>query len=111
MAVPAVLLAYGVSLRFGPLPGTGASAAEIAFITALKVVVQPAAAYVLARLVLDLEGTALLAVTLLAALPTAQNIFVHATRYDRAVIVARDSIFLTTVLSVPVLIVITALLA
>jgi predicted permease len=111
MAVPAVLLAYGVSLRFGPLPGTGASAAEIACITALKVVVQPAAAYVLARLLLDLEGAALFAVTLLAALPTAQNIFVHATRYDRAVIVARDSIFLTTVLSVPVLIVITALLA
>jgi malonate transporter len=110
MAVPAMLIAYGISLRLGPLPGTGASIAEIASITALKVVVQPVAAYVLARFALGLDGTALFAVTVLAALPTAQNIFVHANRYGRSVVVARDSIFLTTVLSVPALFVITALL-
>ena len=49
--------------------------------------------------------------TVLAALPTAQNIFVHATRYGRAEVVARDAIFVTTVLSVPVIAVIAALLA
>ena len=43
--------------------------------------------------------------------PTAQNIFVHATRYDRAVVLARDTIFVTTVLSVPAILLITALLA
>lgn len=111
MAVPAMLLAYGVSLRFGPLPGTGASAVEIACITALKVVVQPVAAYLVARFALGLDDAALFAVTVLAALPTAQNIFVHATRYDRGVVVARDAIFLTTALSVPALLVISALLA
>ena len=79
-------------------------------ITALKLVVQPVAAYLIARFALGLDGTALFAVTLLAALPTAQNIFIHATRYGRSVVVARDSIFLTTVLSVPALFVITALL-
>jgi len=111
MAVPAMLLAYGVSLRFGPLPGTGVSAAEIACITVLKMIVQPVAAYLIARFALGLDGTALFAVTILAALPTAQNIFVHATRYGRSVVVARDSIFLTTVLSVPAVFVITAVLA
>lgn len=111
MAVPAMLLAYGVSLRFGPLPGTGVSAAEIACITTLKMIVQPVAAYLIARFALGLDGTALFAVTILAALPTAQNIFIHATRYGRSVVVARDSIFLTTVLSVPALFVITAVLA
>jgi malonate transporter len=111
MAVPAMLIAYGVSLRFGPLPGTGVSAAEIGCITVLKLVVQPIAAYLIARFALGLDGAALFAVTLLAALPTAQNIFVHATRYGRSVVVARDSIFLTTVLSAPALFVITALLA
>jgi malonate transporter and related proteins len=111
MAVPAMLLAYGVSLRFGPLPGTGASGVELAYITVLKLIVQPCAAYLLARFALGLDDTALFAVTLLAALPTAQNIFIHATRYDRAVVVARDAIFLTTVLSVPALFVVTALLA
>lgn len=110
MAVPAMLLAYGVSLRFGPLPGTGASAVELTCITALKLIGQPAAAYLIARFGFGLGDTALLAVTLLAALPTAQNIFIHATRYDQSVVVARDSIFLTTVLSVPALFVITALL-
>ena len=47
----------------------------------------------------------------LAALPTAQNIFVHAVRYDRGVVLARDAVFATTVLSVPAITVIAALLA
>jgi hypothetical protein len=108
MAVPSMLLAYGVSLRLGPKPGAGTSVAEIACITGLKLLVQPATAYVVGRFVLGLDATGLLAVTVLAALPTAQNIFVHATRYGRGEVVARDAIFVTTVLSVPVLFVIAA---
>jgi malonate transporter and related proteins len=111
MAVPGMLLAYGVSLRLGPRPGHGTSLWEIGYITTLKLVVQPAGAYVVGRFVLGLSDPALFAVTVLAALPTAQNIFVHATRYSRAVVVARDSIFLTTMLSVPALLVIAAVLA
>ena len=110
MAVPSMLLAYGISLRLGPRPGHGTSAVEIGFITVLKLVVQPATAYVCARFVLGLDHTGLVAVTVLAALPTAQNIFVHATRYGRAVVLARDSIFVTTALSVPVIAVIAALI-
>jgi malonate transporter len=111
MAVPSMLLAYGVSLRLGPKPGQGTSLVEIGYICVLKLVVQPASAYAVGRYVLDLSEPGLLAVTVLAALPTAQNIFVHATRYARAVVVARDSIFLTTMLSVPALLVIAAVLA
>lgn len=111
MAVPAVLLAYGVSLRLGPRPGAGGSGTEIAAITVLKLVVQPGVGYLVGRYALGLDGLPLLAVTVTAALPTAQNIFVHATRYDRAATLARDAIFATTVLSVPVLFVIVALLA
>jgi malonate transporter and related proteins len=47
----------------------------------------------------------------IAALPTAQNVFTFAMRYDRAVILARDVIFVATLLSVPAIIVITALLS
>ncbi len=110
MAVPAMLLAYGISLRLGPPPGHGTSAAELTWLAILKLVVQPAAAC-LTGVLLGLDDAALLAVTVLSALPTAQNIFVHATRYDRAVGLARDTIFLTTVLSVPTILLITALLA
>lgn len=108
MAVPSMLMAYGISLRLGPKPGAGTSVGEIAWISALKLLVEPATAYVVGRFVLDLDTTGLLAVTVLAALPTAQNIFVHATRYGRGEVVARDSIFVTTVLSVPVVFVIAA---
>jgi malonate transporter len=45
-----------------------------------------------------------------AALPSAQNIFVHATRFGRAELLARDAIFLTTIGSGPVIAVITVLL-
>jgi len=110
MAVPSMLLAYGISLRLGPRPGHGTSAVEIGYITALKLVVQPLTAYVAGRFVLDLDAKALFAVTVLAALPTAQNIFVHATRYRRAEVLARDSIFVTTVLSVPAIATVAALL-
>jgi len=111
MAVPGMLLAYGISLRLGPPPGHGTSLWEIGWISALKLVVQPSAAYVVGRFALGLEDTGLLAVTVLAALPTAQNIYVHATRYGRAEVLARDSIFVTTLLSVPVVFVIAAFLS
>ncbi|HEX6515720.1 MAG TPA: AEC family transporter [Nocardioidaceae bacterium] len=110
MAVPAMLLAYGVSLRLGPRPGHGTSTAEMASITLLKLGVQPVVAGAVAWFVLGLRDTGLLAVTVLAALPTAQNIFIHATRYGRSEVVARDAIFLTTVLSLPVLFVAAAVL-
>jgi malonate transporter and related proteins len=110
MAVPAMLLAYGVSLRTGPLPGAGEPPAQIAVIVALKLVVQPLAAYLLARYVLGLDSGELLAVTVVAALPTAQNVFVFAVRYGQGEVLARDAIFVTTLASLPVLIIIAALL-
>lgn len=111
VAVPGVLLAYGISLRLGPRPIAGGSVAELAVVCALKLLVQPLLAYAAARWLFGLDGRALLAATVVAALPTAQNIFVYASRYDRATTLARDSIFVTTALSVPVLLTITALLA
>lgn len=111
MAIPAMLIAYGVSLRLGPLPGRGEPAAQVGLIVFLKVAVQPLVAFLLARYALGLEAPAVLAVTVIAALPTAQNVFVHASRYGTGVILARDSIFLSTLLSVPTLIGIAAVLS
>jgi len=103
MAVPMMLIAYGIALRLGPGLGAAGSVAELATTSSLKLLVQPLVAFVVANLVLGVEGHALLAIVVTSALPTAQNIFVHATRYDRAINLARDTILITTVGSVPVI--------
>ena len=97
-------------MRLGPGFGGDVPTSELALASTLKLLVQPLAAWAVASLVLGVEGHTLLAVVVCSALPTAQNIFVHATRYDRATTLARDTILVTTALSVPVTIVITLLL-
>ncbi|MXG91416.1 AEC family transporter [Nocardioides sp. YIM 123512] len=110
MAVPAMLLAYGVALRLGPLPGRGVAPGDLGLAVGLKLVLQPVAAYVVGRLI-GLDDASLLAVTVISALPTAQNVFVIATRYDRGTLLARDAIFVSTLGCVPVVTGAVALLA
>jgi malonate transporter and related proteins len=109
MAVPGMLIAYGISLRLGGGFGAGGGSAEIALTSVLKLVVQPAVATTTGAL-LGLSGTALLAVAVLGALPTAQNVFTHATRYGRGELLARDTILVTTMLCVPLILLIAAVL-
>ena len=111
IAVPAMLLAYGVSLRLGPRPGAGEPPIQVGTLVLLKLIVQPIAAYLIGAYAVGLVGHDLLAVTVIAALPTAQNVFTLAMRYERGVILARDTIFVATLLSVPVILGITWLLA
>lgn len=103
MAVPSMLLAYGIALRLGPGLGRAGSMAELVTTSALKLTVQPITAWFVARVLLGVTGHALLAIVVTSALPTAQNIFVHATRYNRATVLARDTILVTTVAAVPVI--------
>lgn len=110
MAVPSMLIAYGVALRLGPLPGRGVPALDLAAVVATKQIVQPVAAYVIGRFVLGLDAEALLAVTVLSALPTAQNVFVVAQRYNRATLLARDVIFVSTLATVPAILLVVLLL-
>lgn len=63
------------------------------------------------RFVFDLDDAELFAVVTVSALPTAQNIFNFASRYNRGVVATRDTVLLTTMASVPALIVVAALLA
>jgi predicted permease len=110
MAVPSMLLAYGISLRLGPGLGAGEPLGQVAALVSLKLVVQPVTAYLIGAYGMGLVDHDLLAVTVIAALPTAQNVFTFAMRYDRGVILARDTIFAATLLSVPVILAITWLL-
>jgi predicted permease len=110
MAVPSMLIAYGIALRLGPGLGRAGSVTELATTSVLKLVVQPMVAWFVAAHVIGVRGHALLAVVVTSALPTAQNIFVHATRYGRATVLARDTILITTVGAVPVILLVAALL-
>jgi predicted permease len=110
MAVPGALLAYGVSLRFGGAIGS-AHRREIAVIALLKLAWMPAVAYVLARFAFGLGAHEVFGLTVMAALPTAQNVFVYASRFQRSELLARDSVAVTTLLSIPVLFVLAAVLA
>jgi predicted permease len=111
MAVPGALIAFGISLRGAPLPGRGGRAADLALATGLKVVVMPLVAFAFAHWVFGLAGVPLLAATMCAALPTAQNVFVFAVRYRTSVPLARDLVSTTTVACIPALIVIAGLLS
>lgn len=103
MAVPAMLIAYGIALRLGPKLGGDGRPRDLALTSALKLLVQPFVAYAVGHWMLGMEGHALLAVVITAALPTAQNIFVIATRYRVGTTLSRDTILITTFLSVPVI--------
>ncbi|MDI5942560.1 AEC family transporter [Micromonospora sp. DH15] len=104
MAVPAALLSYGLSLHGAPRPGSGDTGRDVWLAVALKTLAQPVVAYLVARYALGLPQPTVLACTVTAALPTAQNVFVYAVRYDRGVVLARDAVLLSTVAAVPVLI-------
>lgn len=110
MSVPAVLLAFGISLRGSTLPLRGAERAPVLLAVTLKSVFQPLVAYVLAAGVFGLRGALLLDVVVTSALPAAQNLFTYASSYRVGEVLAREAILLSTVLAVPVLVVVAAVL-
>lgn len=110
MAVPAMLLAFGISLYGSPAPGRGPDKGPVLLAVSLKSVVQPLVAWLLGALVFGLESATLFSVVVLAALPTAQNVFTYATQYRTGEAMVREVVLLTTFLTVPVLFTLTFLL-
>ncbi|TFD28755.1 AEC family transporter [Cryobacterium lyxosi] len=110
-AIPLVLLSFGMSLHGQRLLKAGTGRKQVVAATLIKVVLMPTIAFLFGHFIFDLDGAELFAVVAVSALPTAQNIFNFASRYDRAIVVTRDTVLLTTILSMPALLVIAALLA
>lgn len=109
-SVPGALLVFGMSLYGVRVLERGISPrTDVALVTVLKMLVQPLLAWGLG-LALGMEGHALFTVVVAACLPTAQNVLVVANRYGRGVLLARDSAVTTTVLALPVLIGVSAVL-
>ncbi|GAB43237.1 putative AEC family transporter [Gordonia terrae NBRC 100016] len=111
-SVPAALLAFGLSLTGVAVFKKGQSPRrDIALASVLKMIVMPITVYVVARWGFGQQGEALFAQVVIAALPTAQNVLVYATRYRRGQILARDTALITTLASIPTIMVVALLLA
>lgn len=65
----------------------------------------------MAHFLLGIDGHQLFAIVVVSTLPTAQNVFIYASRYRRGMVLARDSAFVTTLASIPAIALVTALLA
>jgi malonate transporter and related proteins len=109
-AVPVVLLSFGMSIHGQRVLEPGVNRRDVILASAIKLLVMPAVAWAVGHFLFGLTGTALFGVVLLAALPTAQNVFNYAQRYERGVALARDTVLITTIGAIPVLVIAAALL-
>lgn len=105
MAVPAMLIAFGIALRLGPKPAGNGSAPHVWTLVAIKTFVNPSLALLLG-LLFGLDGIELFTVVIMAALPTAQNVFMYAHRYGRGEHLGRDAILISTFASVPLIVIV-----
>ncbi|WP_211881555.1 AEC family transporter [Pseudarthrobacter albicanus] len=111
-AIPAMLIAFGMSLNGSkPLQALEGRRLDILLASGFKLIVHPLLAYLFARFALGMDGQGLFAVVVTSALPTAQNVFVIASRYRIGLAVAKDTVLITTVVAVPALIGVALLLA
>ncbi|MBI8999371.1 AEC family transporter [Corynebacterium sp. CCM 9185] len=109
-AVPVALIAFGMSLAtVRVLDSATVSRRTLAVAVVGKNIVHPVVACLLG-VALGLDEAMLLTVTVLAALPTAQNVFVYADRYGVTTGLARDAAVISTMVSVPVIVAVSALL-
>ena len=110
-SIPCMLMAFGISLVGSkPLEKKSGRRADVLVGTAAKLLIHPALAWVLAYLVFGLRGEMLVASVIMAGLPTAQNIFVTASRYNEGVIVAKDTVLITTICAIPLMMVLALVL-
>lgn len=96
-AAPCALFAMGVTLAMRPLQTVPL---ELGYIVPIKLIVHPAMCYVMMQTLGDFDPVWVASAVLLAALPTATNVFVLAQQYQVWVEKASATILLTTMFSV-----------
>jgi predicted permease len=109
-AVTVLLISYGMSLHGQRVLGARGHRRDVLLASGLKLLVMPALAWAAATFVFGLSAHEVLIVTVLAALPTAQNVFNYSQRYGVGEAISRDTVFLTTLGALPVLVLVMVLL-
>ncbi|AKK10290.1 AEC family transporter [Corynebacterium uterequi] len=107
-SIPMILMSFGASLSGGGVLRDADNRPGAITATALKVAGMPVVAWLLC-LAFGVGGDLLYAAVILSALPTAQNIYNYAATYRRGEIIARDTVFLSTFLSMPAMLIIAAI--
>lgn len=109
-SVPLALLLLGMTFHGDTVFARG-NRGPVAMATMVKLVAMPALGWFIASQVFHLDANTTWIVTLLLALPTGLNAQNYTMRYGLSDRTARDTIALTTVLALPVMLVIALLLA
>jgi predicted permease len=109
-AIPVMLIAFGMSLPGRPVLAKGGERRDVLLATGLKLFGMPLAAWLLGRFAFGLDAQGVYAVVTLATLPTAQNVFNYALRYESNAVLARDAVTLTTLGAAPLVFAVAALL-
>ncbi|MBZ8177651.1 AEC family transporter [Corynebacterium poyangense] len=104
-SIPLILISFGASLVNSTVLDHAEYRPAIFCATVVKLLIMPTIAGILAWAV-GLTGIEFYAAVVLAALPTAQNVYNYAATYQKGIIVARDTVFLTTFLALPVMLLI-----
>ncbi|WP_295845578.1 AEC family transporter [uncultured Microbacterium sp.] len=107
--VPVLLMSYGMSLYGQRVLTEPGLRVDVVIASALKLVAMPALAWLVATL-FALPADQVFVVVVLAALPTAQNVFNFAQRYEVGEILSRDVVFISTLGCLPVLFTVALLL-
>ncbi|WP_237746475.1 AEC family transporter [Corynebacterium jeikeium] len=102
--VGCALIAFGMSMAEVRVLQPGLSPRRSVWATSLvKTVVHPAIAAFYGVFLCDASSQLLLAMVLLAALPTGQNVFTYAQRFGVNKVLARDTAVISTGLALPVM--------
>jgi malonate transporter and related proteins len=109
-SIPLLLMLFGMSL-YGQKPLSQRSVrADVALGSAVKLVLMPLVAWAVARYLFGVDGAQLLGVVVMAALPTAQNVFLFSSQFGMQSTLVRDVIFLSSLLSLPAVLLVALLL-
>ncbi|GLB69044.1 AEC family transporter [Arthrobacter mangrovi] len=109
-SIPMLLMLFGMSL-YGQKPLSERRVrADVALGSIIKLALMPLIAWAVARFLFGVDGVQLLGVVIMAALPTAQNVFLFSSQFGIRSTLVRDIILLSSLLSLPAVLLVALLL-
>ena len=100
-SIPLLLVVFGMSLRGQKPLAQRSLRADVVLGSVVKLALMPVIAWAVAYYLFRVEGTALLGVVAMAALPTAQNVFLFSSQFGLRVTLVRDIILMSSLLALP----------